>query len=108
MSTYIPVWLVELTDGCKNDAQTCRLVAELSGGNSQHRKFALKDGVLCYDGRTRIGNNAIVQKRIIQSMHSSAIGGHSGFQVTYHKTKKLIAWPLMKKDIQSFVGSCTF
>lgn len=40
-------------------------------------------------------------------MHSSAVGGHSGVQVTYCKTRNLFAWPGMTKQIQTFVGDCT-
>lgn len=40
-------------------------------------------------------------------MHSSALGGHSGFPVTYSKMKKLFAWKGMKSAIRSFVQSYT-
>lgn len=107
MSTCLPAWLADLVEGYKEDAQTGQVLVELSLGSSKHPKFSLKDGILRYDGRIWIGSNTILQQRIIQSTHASAIGGHSGFQVTYHKTRKLFAWPGMKKDIQRFVGACT-
>jgi hypothetical protein len=39
-------------------------------------------------------------------IHSSAIGGHSGIQVTYHRLKRLFYWHGMKSEVQSFVNQC--
>ena len=43
----------------------------------------------------------------MHALHSSPIGGHSGFLVTYTRIKKLFSWPQMKKHIQAFVASCS-
>lgn len=90
LSTCIPTWLIELTEEYKKDNQTSRVIAELSMRKSQHPKFSFKDGILRYDGRIWIGSNITLQQRIMHSMHSSAIGGHSGFQVTYNKKKSCL------------------
>lgn len=107
MTTCILLWLAEVEAGYKEDAQSSRLLVELSAGNTKHPKFTLKEGILRYEGRIWVGNNTKVQQKILQTLHSSAIGGHSGVQVTYSKTRKLFAWPGMKKHIQLFVGACT-
>lgn len=83
-----------------------RILSELSLGKFTYPKFQFKDGILRYARRIWIGHNTTLQQKVLQSMHSSAIGGHSGVQVTYSKTKKLFAWPGMKKHIQAFVESC--
>lgn len=107
ISTCIPLWLTELAAGYKEDTQTSSVLAELSVGGSVNPKFQLKDGILRYAGRIWVGNNATIQQKIMSSMHSSALGGHSGIQVTYNRIKKLFAWPGMKKHIQSFVEACS-
>lgn len=56
---------MELTDGYKNDAQTSRVLAELSIGDSQEPNFVLKEGILRYKGRIWVGSNVTVQQRII-------------------------------------------
>jgi len=43
----------------------------------------------------------------LQALHSSGVGGHSGFYATYHRVKALFAWPKMKHTIKSFVEQCT-
>ena len=39
-------------------------------------------------------------------MHTSPLGGHSGFLKTYHKVKKYFFWDGLKSDIQNFVAEC--
>lgn len=53
-----------------------------------------------------LGNNTSLQQSILKAMHSSAIGGHSGFPVTYHRIKQLFAWPGMRKSVHAFVSAC--
>lgn len=40
------------------------------------------------------------------ALHASAIGGHSGYEVTYNRVKKMFAWPKMKQSIKDFVAQC--
>ena len=39
-------------------------------------------------------------------LQTSPLGGHSGFQKTYHTVKKEFFWDGLKLDIQKFVGEC--
>lgn len=107
VSTCVPIWLTELSVGYKEDEQTKKVLIALSLGDTNYPKFQLQDGILRYAGRIWVGNNTRLQHKILQSMHSSALGGHSGIQVTYNKTKKLFAWPRMKQQVQSFVETCS-
>jgi hypothetical protein len=34
------------------------------------------------------------------------MGGHSGFLVTYHRIKKIFAWPGLKKSVKEWVDKC--
>lgn len=43
-------------------------------------------------GRIWIGANPALQLRIMQALHSSPLGGHSRFLVTYSRMRKLFAW----------------
>jgi len=47
-----------------------------------------------------------MQTKLIAAFHSSALGGHSGVNATYHRLKKLFIWPGMKSDVDSFVKQC--
>ena len=39
-------------------------------------------------------------------LHTSPLGGHSGFLKTYHRVKKEFFWDGLKSDIQKFVAEC--
>lgn len=45
--------------------------------------FSLRDGVIRHGSRIWIGENSTLQQKILQAIHSSAIGGHSGFPASY-------------------------
>ena len=38
--------------------------------------------------------------------HTSALGGHSGNNATYHCLKHLFYWPGMKKQTENFIAAC--
>ena len=39
-------------------------------------------------------------------LHTSPLGGYSGFLKTYHRVKKEFFWDGLKSDIQKFVAEC--
>ena len=39
-------------------------------------------------------------------LHTSPVGGHSGFLKTYHRVKKVFFWDGLKTDVQRFVAEC--
>jgi transposase InsO family protein len=67
--------------------------------------FSLCDGIMWFKGKVWIGNNAPLQQQILEAMHSSIVGGHSGFTVTYKKLQQLFAWQGMKVSAQQFFQS---
>lgn len=84
-----------------------KLLQELSIDPTAHRPYSLQNGVIRYNDRVWVGDNKELQLHIIQALHSSALGGHSSFPVTYIKFRMLFAWKGMKKDIKAFVSSYT-
>jgi hypothetical protein len=83
-----------------------KLLQELSVDPMAHPLYSLQNGVIQYNDRVWVWDNKELQLHIIQALHSSALGGHSGFLVTYIKIRRLFAWKGMKKDIKAFVSSC--
>jgi hypothetical protein len=49
--------------------------------------FSLSNDIIRYKNRIVIGNNTELRKQLIESFHSSVLGGHSGERVTYIKSK---------------------
>jgi hypothetical protein len=109
ISMSIPSWLERLQEGYDQDAETKQLLLELSLSthNTNDKGFELKDGIIRYKGRVWIGNDSLAQNHIMQALHSSGIGGHSGIQATYNRVKSIFAWPKMKASITAYVHACT-
>ncbi|XP_066314427.1 uncharacterized protein [Miscanthus floridulus] len=80
---------------------------ELSVNSHNHPPFTLHHGVIRYSGHIWVGNNQQLQQNIISALHDSALGGHSGFLVTYSRIKKLFCWHGMKQSIKAFVAACS-
>jgi hypothetical protein len=97
--------LQELTSTYVTHPATAELLASLTLSSPQGH-FTLQNGVIRYKSRIWVASAPSLQTKIIQAFHSSAIGGHSCFLVTYMKIKKLFAWPAMKKMVHQAVIVC--
>jgi hypothetical protein len=68
--------------------------------------YTVHTGILRYKGRICIGNDMNLKNKILSSLHSFAIGGHSGICATYHRLKRIFHLPLMKKSIETYFVEC--
>ena len=50
--------------------------------------------------------NSTLKQRVLATMHSSPLFGHSGFQKIYARARHSFFWEGMKKDIFTFVVEC--
>lgn len=62
--------------------------------------------MLKYKNKLYVGNYAQVKTNIMEVVHSSAEGGHSGSLNTYKRAKSHFYWPGIKKEIKEFMSSC--
>jgi transposase InsO family protein len=108
VSAVTPVWMENLQLGYQDDPESKKLLAELSATSvhSNTDGYTLVDGLIRYKDRIWVGNNALAQHHILQALHCSGVGGHSGVRATYERIKELFAWPKMKLSIQQFVAAC--
>lgn len=66
-----------------------------------------------YTGAATIQRKAVCgirrgdQQKLPSQMHDSTLGGHSGQQYTYTRSKKIFYWPRLKSDAERIVGNCT-
>jgi len=107
ISSSSPTWLTDVAEGYASDPTTRKLLQDLTLNSDSHPPYTLLNGLIHIGDRIWVGDNKTLQLRIFEALHSSAIGGHSGFPVTYRRIKKLFAWRGMKSDIKQLVASCT-
>lgn len=87
-----PVWLEQVVKSYKDDTYVHNIIAKLDFDLAAVPHFFWKDGLVRYKNRIWIGNVPALQTKILASMHSAAVGGHSGVPVTYRKFKQLFVW----------------
>lgn len=105
VSTIIPDWMEAIVKGYQQDPQTSKIVHNLMISGNGTSKFQLNNGILRLGDRIWVGNNVTVQQNILNSLHSSAIGGHSGFQVTYHRIRKFFCLVQNEKGCEGICGT---
>lgn len=106
LSECIPSWLQRLQEGYVDDPKTKKILTQLSLNPQPDSDYTLESGILRYKGRVWVGDNKLAQQHILQALHQSGVGGHSGITATYHRIKALFAWSGLKQAITSFVQSC--
>lgn len=93
-----------VVEGYSTHAELSKLLASLSvSGSAGH--FSLNNRVMKYKNRIWLAHNVEAQHKLLQALHASPIGGHSGIHVTYTRVKNLFAWPGLKKMVQEFVSN---
>lgn len=78
-----PSWLQILQEGYLQDEEAKEKLTRLTLQSSPANGYSLVDGVIKYKNRIWVGNNQLAQRHILQALHSSTIGGHSGVNATY-------------------------
>ena len=102
-----PRWLEIIVEGYSADPNAKQMLQELSLQSPNAQGYSLQQGLIRWRDHIWLGNNTEAHNAILLSLHSSGVGGHSGFLGTYQRIKSLFAWPNMKKDVRSYVAQCT-
>jgi hypothetical protein len=106
VSVLKPLWLQDIQEAYAQDAAAQKLLSELCVHSTQGL-YTLLDGLIKFKGRLWLGNSPTLQSKVFNSLHSSAVGGYSRFEVTYKCIKQLFAWPKLKQTIKDLVAQCT-
>jgi hypothetical protein len=53
-----------------------------------------------------VGADEELKKKILISLHSSSIGGHSAIRATYQRVHRIFHWPNLKKSVELLVSQC--
>ena len=106
ISQVQPQWIQTMLNLYVTGSRAQELLTQLALQSPNDQGFNLQQGIIRYKGRIWMGNNSIVQTKLIVALHSSAVGGHSGQHATYHRIKKLFCWKGLKQDVENFIRQC--
>ena len=97
-------WISKVENSYSADPHCQKLLEQLllSPTHTVHQN-KLQDGVIRHKGKIYVGKDLSLRNRLLQALHSSAIGGHSGQKASYQRLKNVFYWPGMKKDMDNFV-----
>ncbi|GAU17014.1 hypothetical protein TSUD_37720 [Trifolium subterraneum] len=88
------------------DTYLQQVIHTLQANPSSYPKFSWVNGELRRRGKLLVGNVPPLKETILQWLHDSSLGGHSGRDVTAARIKSLFYWKGMNKDIHNYVRNC--
>ncbi|KAL3530062.1 hypothetical protein ACH5RR_009384 [Cinchona calisaya] len=83
-----------------------KMIQEKVMNSAEDKDWSYKDGVLRFRGKSYIGDQGEIKKKIIQAMHDSQLGGQSGEQASWGRAKILFYWPRMFRDFKEVIMQC--
>lgn len=102
----VPTWIEIVENSYLNDDQCKEIMEQLSIVSNPDSNYTYHSGILRYKGRIYVGKDVVLKQNLTHSLHNSAVGGHSGKVATYQRLKGLFYWPVMIKEIHTFVQEC--
>ena len=87
-------------DEWNNDVEVWTLIQNFQQDPNTSQKFSWKS---VYKERLYLCKNSQLKKNIILELHTSPLGGHSGFLKAYNRIKKDFFGDGLKYDIQNFL-----
>jgi hypothetical protein len=83
ISSASPTWVIDIETSYADDAYYTYIIQKLLINPLVVPHYSVHSGILRYQGKICIGNSLELKTKILSSLHSSAIGGHSGIKATY-------------------------
>ena len=84
-----PGWIEELQKSYEGDLYCQNIMSQLILDPNSHADYTRLDGILKYQGKIYVGSANSIRSQLIQTLHDSAIGGHSGQRNCWQKFKTL-------------------
>jgi hypothetical protein len=103
ISIIQPDWIIEARDEWKNDEKVWTLIQRLQQDSNASNTFTWKNDSLWYKDHLYLCKNSQLKQKVLLELHTSPVGGHSGFLKTYHRVKKDFFWDGLKL---MFKGLC--
>ncbi|KAJ4821432.1 polyprotein [Rhynchospora pubera] len=106
VSELIPAWVEELQQSYEGDEWSSSLRKKIQEGEMDSNKYSIHQGLIRYNNRICVGGSNEWRAKLIQEVHNSSLGGHSGILGTYQRLKTMFYWPKLKESVYKFVSEC--
>lgn len=88
------------------DPKAQTLVQKLLITSLDEDGFWTRQGIIRRKNQIWVGENSALRTKLIDAMHESVLGGHSGVLPTYHRVNKSFWWHGFKSNVDQFVRQC--
>jgi Integrase zinc binding domain len=106
ITELIPKWIDELKSSYVGDPWAMDILAQGHSGELNASKFTIHNGVIRKGTRIYVGSQRQWREKLIQTLHDTSLGGHSGILGTYQRVKKLFFWPKLREEVITSVQHC--
>ncbi|KAJ1689340.1 hypothetical protein LUZ63_013495 [Rhynchospora breviuscula] len=105
ISEILPQWIQDMLLSYQDDPWIDQLKSQMTS-DTPNSDLTMHQGVLRFKGRICVGSMGNWRDTILQALHDTSVGGHSGINGTYQKVKKLFYWPHLKQSVHDHVSAC--
>jgi Integrase zinc binding domain len=101
-----PQCVEEVKESYTGDSWAQQVFTQFANGIDLPHQVTVHCGIIRKQGKLYVGNNQGWRGKMMQVLHNSSIGGHSGNLGTYQRVKRNFYWPGLKMDVLTHVQGC--
>ena len=101
-----PAWLTDLKASYTFDQQVQDIFQAFQLGKGVPKGYAMQNGLLLYKGKIYLRSCDALKVAVLQQVHDSPLGGHSGFLKTLHRVQRDFYWLGLRSDLKKHVREC--
>jgi hypothetical protein len=106
ITTVTPSSMEDVENTYSQDTLCQQLIAQVTAGTTPPPHYTYSSGILRYKGCIVVGLDNVFRNKLLDTFHSSPLGGHSGTRATYQRIKRIYFWPQLKKHVEEYVKIC--
>jgi len=99
-------WVELLKDMVSTDAFFSDLNSKWNEGLLDSAKYQKKGDLFYYKGRILINPSSSLTQLLLSEHHDTPVGGHSGYEKTYQRLKRVVYWQGMKNSVKRYIREC--
>ncbi|CAA7033213.1 unnamed protein product [Microthlaspi erraticum] len=99
-------FIQQIQAGYDSDIELQELIGELKLKPQARKHYSWSQNIVRRKSKIVVPHTPLLRGKILDWLHSSGSGGHSGRDAMHQRVKGLFYWKGMSKDIQAFIRAC--
>jgi hypothetical protein len=89
ISTATLAWIPDIEASYQGDGFYLPIIEQVLVNPTANPNYSIHSSIVRFKGRIRIGQHSDLRDKIMSTLHSSAIGGHSRIKATYQRIERI-------------------